>query len=80
MAGSAEDTVEEEALRRFDSSFRYLQGKALGHFQHFGWKSLDILAGIQYFCVNKSSCFVSSWVLSVLPVQLPTTPQWPNDR
>ena len=24
--------VEEEALRRFDSSFRYLHGKALGHF------------------------------------------------
>ena len=32
MAGSAEDTVEEEALRRFDSSFRYLHKKALGHF------------------------------------------------
>ena len=32
MAGSAEDTVEEEALGRFDSSFRYLHRKALGHF------------------------------------------------
>ena len=71
MAGSTEDTVEEEALRRFDSSFRYLHGKALGHFRHFGWKSLDILAGIQYSCINKSSCLVFSWVLSALPVQLP---------
>ena len=48
MAGSAEDTVEEEAFGRFDSSFRYLHGKALGHFQRFGWNSLDILSGIQY--------------------------------
>ena len=39
MAGSAQETVEEEALKRFDSSFRYEHGKALGHFQHFGWKS-----------------------------------------
>ena len=71
MAGSAEDTVEEEALGRFDSSFRYLHGKALGHFRHFAWKSLDILAGIQYSCINKSSCLVFPWVLSALPVQLP---------
>ena len=71
MARSAQDTLEEEALGRFDSSFRYLHGKALGHFRHFAWKSLDILAGIQYSCINKSSCFVFSWVLSALPVQLP---------
>ena len=32
MAGSAEDTVQEEALRRFDSIFRYLHRKSLGHF------------------------------------------------
>ena len=32
---------------------------------------MDILAGIQYSCINKSSCLVFSWVLSVLPVQLP---------
>ena len=65
MAGSV------EALRRFDSSFRYLHGKALGHFLHLGRKSLDILTRIQYSCINKSSCLVFSWVLSALPVQLP---------
>ena len=70
MAGSAE-ALEEEALRRFDSSFRYLHGKALGHFLHLGRKSLDILTRIQYSCINKSSCLVFSWVLSALPVQLP---------
>ena len=32
VAGSAKNTVREEPLRRFDSSFRYLHGKALGHF------------------------------------------------
>ena len=32
MAGNAKDTVEEEALGMFDSSFKYLHGKALGHF------------------------------------------------
>ena len=36
MAGSAKDTVEEEALKRFDSSFRYLASfntlvEELGH-------------------------------------------------
>ena len=71
MSGSAKDTVEEEALRRFDSSFRYLHGKALGHFLHLGRKSLDILTRIQYSCINKSSCLVFSLVLSALPVQLP---------
>ena len=71
MAGSAEDTVEEEALRRFDSSFRYLHGKALGHFRHLRRKSLDILVGIQYFSINKSSCLIFPWVLSALPVQFP---------
>ena len=71
MSGSAKDTVEEEALRRCDSIFRYLQWKALGHFQHFGWKSLDILAGIEYSWIKKSSCLLFSWVLSALPVQLP---------
>ena len=70
MAGSAK-ALEEEALRRFDSSFRYLHGKALGHFLHLGRKSLDILTRIQYSCINKSSCLVFSWVLSALPVQLP---------
>ena len=59
MAGSAEDTVEEDDLGRFDSSFISLHGKALGHFQHFGWKSLEILAGIQYFCVDKFFCLIS---------------------
>ena len=78
MAGSAEDTVEEEALRRFDSSFRYLHGKALGHFLHLGRKSLDILTRIQYSCINKSSCLVFSWVLSALPVQLPMPALAPN--
>ena len=48
MAGRAKDTVKEEALKRFDSNFRYLHGMALGHFQHFGWNSQDILAGINY--------------------------------
>ena len=36
MACNAQDTLEEETLGRFDSRFRYLHGKALGHFQHFG--------------------------------------------
>ena len=76
MAGSAEDTVKEEALGRFDSIFRYLHGKALGHFQHFVWKSLDILEGVQYSCINKSSFFVLSWVLSALQVQLPMLAAW----
>ena len=43
MAGSAEDTVQEEALRRFDSIFRCLHRKALGHFGHLRRKSWDIL-------------------------------------
>ena len=63
MAGSAEDTVEDEALLRFASSFRYLHG----------WKSLDILAGIRYSCINKLYCLVLSWV-SALPVQSFTKP------
>ena len=71
MAGSAENTMEKEVLLRLDSSFRYLHRKALGHFRHFRWKKLDILAGIQYSCINKSSCFVYSWVLSALQVELP---------
>ena len=49
---------------------RYLHRKALGHFQHLGSKNLDILSGIQYSCINKSSCLVFSWVLSALPVKL----------
>ena len=71
LSGGAKDTVEEEALRRFDSSFRYLHRKALGHFLHLGRKSLDILTRIQYSCINKSIFLVFSWVLSALPVQLP---------
>ena len=71
MVGSAKDTVEEEVLKRFDRRLRYLHGKALGHFQHFGWKSLDILARIQYSCINKFYFFVFSWVFYALPVQLP---------
>ena len=39
MAVNAKDTIEEEDLKRFDSSFRYLHGKALGHCQDVGWKS-----------------------------------------
>ena len=78
MSGSAKDTVEKEALRRFDSSFRYLHGKALGYLQHFGWKSLDILVGIQYSCIKKSSYLVLSWVLSALPVQLSMPALAPN--
>ena len=57
MADSAEDTLNEEALRRFDSIFRYLHGKALAPFGHLGSKSFDILARIPY-----------SSVLSALPV------------
>ena len=75
MAASVE-ALEEEALRRFDSSFRYLHGKPLGHFVHSGGKSLDILTRIQYSCINKSSCLVFSWVLSSLPVQLPMPGCW----
>ena len=59
MAGSAE-ALEEEALRRFDSSFRYLHGKALGHFLHLRRKILDILTRIQYSFINKPFCLVFS--------------------
>ena len=58
--------MEEEALGRFDSSFRYLHGKALGHFRHFAWKSLDILVGIQYSCINKFSFFLLLFFLGVV--------------
>ena len=71
MSDSAKDTVEEEALRRFDSSFRYFHGKTLGHFQYFRCKSMDILAVIQHFCINNYSCLVFTQVLSALSVQFP---------
>ena len=46
MAGGTKD------LGRFDSSFIYLNGMAIGHFQHLRRKSLDILAGLQYSWIN----------------------------